>query len=71
MNVVYYTGVDERLDVPTTLPPYLDKIDLKDSNVLIADDVADTGPRSSTCTSSARGASAMFARRSSMKSPSR
>ena len=43
MNVVYYTGVDERLDVPTTLPPYLDKIDLKDSNVLIADDVADTG----------------------------
>lgn len=43
MNVVYYTGVDERLDVPTTLPPYLDTVDLKDSNVLIADDVADTG----------------------------
>jgi len=43
MNVEYYTGVDERLEVPTTLPPYLDKIDLKDSNVLIADDVADTG----------------------------
>ncbi len=43
MNVEFYTGVDERLDVPTTLPPYLDKIDLTDSNVLIADDVADTG----------------------------
>lgn len=43
MNVVYYTGVDERLDVPTTLPPYLDTVDLRDSNVLIADDVADTG----------------------------
>lgn len=43
MNVVYYTGVNETLDVPTTLPPYLDKVDLKDSNVLIADDVADTG----------------------------
>ncbi|MGI9607625.1 MAG: phosphoribosyltransferase [Acidimicrobiales bacterium] len=43
MNVEYYTGVDERLDVPTTLPPYLDTVDLRDSNVLIADDVADTG----------------------------
>ncbi len=43
MNVEFYTGVDERLPVPTTLPPYLDKVDLRDSNVLIADDVADTG----------------------------
>ena len=43
MNVEYYTGVDERLDVPTTLPPYLDKFDLTDSRVLVADDVADTG----------------------------
>ena len=43
MNVEFYTGVDERLQVPTTLPPYLDKVDLTDSNVLIADDVADTG----------------------------
>ena len=43
MNVEYYTGVDERLDVPVQLPPYLDTIDLNDSRVLIADDVADTG----------------------------
>ena len=43
MNVEYYTGVDERLDVPIALPPYLDTVDLKDANVLIADDVADTG----------------------------
>jgi len=43
MNVEYYTGVDERLDVPVALPPYLDTVDLKDSNVLITDDVADTG----------------------------
>ena len=43
MNVAFYTGVDQRRDVPTTLPPYLDKFDLTDSNVLIADDVADTG----------------------------
>ena len=43
MNVEYYTGVDERLDVPVALPPYLDNVDLRDSHVLIADDVADTG----------------------------
>ncbi|MGI9624026.1 MAG: phosphoribosyltransferase [Acidimicrobiales bacterium] len=43
MNVEYYTGVDERLDVPIVLPPYLDSVDLRDSNVLITDDVADTG----------------------------
>ena len=43
MNVEYYTGDNERLDVPVALPPYLDTIDLRDSNVLIADDVADTG----------------------------
>jgi len=43
MNVEYYTGVDERLDVPVMLPPYVDFVDLKDAKVLIADDVADTG----------------------------
>jgi hypoxanthine phosphoribosyltransferase len=43
MNVEYYTGVDERLDVPVMLPPYLDLVDLDDAKILIADDVADTG----------------------------
>jgi hypoxanthine phosphoribosyltransferase len=43
MNVEYYTGVDERLDVPVVLPPYLDFVDLHDQRILIADDVADTG----------------------------
>ena len=43
MNVEYYTGVDERLDVPVMLPPYVDFVNLADSKVLIADDVADTG----------------------------
>lgn len=43
MNVEYYTGVDERLDVPVMLPPYLDFVDLDDAKILIADDVADTG----------------------------
>ncbi|MFT7646693.1 MAG: hypoxanthine phosphoribosyltransferase [Candidatus Poriferisodalaceae bacterium] len=43
MNVEYYTGVDERLDVPVMLPPYLDFVEVTDAKVLIADDVADTG----------------------------
>lgn len=43
MNVEFYTGVDERLDFPVMLPPQLDLVDLKGTNVLIVDDVADTG----------------------------
>ncbi|MBJ30612.1 MAG: phosphoribosyltransferase [Acidimicrobiaceae bacterium] len=43
MNVEYYTGVDERLDIPVILPPYVDWVDLNDKKVLIVDDVADTG----------------------------
>ena len=43
MNLEFYTGVDSRLDVPVMLPPYMDKVDLTDAKVLVADDVADTG----------------------------
>ena len=43
MNVEYYTGVDERLDVPLILPPVPDLVDLESARILIADDVADTG----------------------------
>jgi hypoxanthine phosphoribosyltransferase len=43
MNVEFYTGVDERLDVPRILPPAPDFVDLDDARILIADDVADTG----------------------------
>lgn len=43
MNVEFYTGVDERLDVPVMLPPYLELSDVEYSRILIADDVADTG----------------------------
>ncbi len=43
MNVEYYTGVDERLEVPVVLPPYLDLVDLEGSKMLVVDDVADTG----------------------------
>ncbi len=43
MNLEFYSGVDERLDVPIMLPPYLDKLDLTGAKVLVADDVADTG----------------------------
>ena len=43
MNVEFYTGVDERLDMPMILPPVPDLVDFADFKVLIADDVADTG----------------------------
>jgi hypoxanthine phosphoribosyltransferase len=43
MNVEFYTGVDERIDVPVMLPPMLDLIDIAGLRVLVADDVADTG----------------------------
>ncbi|HZC30392.1 MAG TPA: phosphoribosyltransferase [Gaiellaceae bacterium] len=43
MNVEFYTGVDERLEMPMILPPVPDLIDLEEARVLIADDVADTG----------------------------
>jgi hypothetical protein len=43
MNVEFYTGVDQRLDLPVVLPPTLDRVDLTGANVLVADDVADTG----------------------------
>ena len=43
INVVYYVDVDQRLDIPAVLPPVPDPIAMNDLNVLIADDVADTG----------------------------
>ena len=43
MNVEFYTGIDERLDVPMILPPVPDLVDFADFKVLVADDVADTG----------------------------
>ena len=43
MNVEFYTGVDERLEVPRILPPAPDSVDLGQAKLLIVDDVADTG----------------------------
>ena len=43
VNVEFYTGVNERLDVPMMLPPTPAAVDLTGMKVLIADDVADTG----------------------------
>ena len=43
MNVEFYTGVDERLAVPMILPPVPSLVDLKDSKVLIVDDVMSAG----------------------------
>ena len=38
MNVEFYTGVDERLDMPMILPPVPDLVDFADFKVLVADD---------------------------------
>jgi hypoxanthine phosphoribosyltransferase len=43
VNVEFYTGVDQRLDVPVMLPPVPDAVDLAGARVLLVDDVADTG----------------------------
>jgi uncharacterized protein len=43
MCVEFYTGIDERLDMPMILPPVPDLVDLHEARVLVADDVADTG----------------------------
>lgn len=43
MNVEFYTGVDQRLDVPIMLPPVLSTLDIAGARVLVVDDVADTG----------------------------
>ena len=43
INVEFYTGVDERLEMPVILPPALDVVDITGEQVLVVDDVADTG----------------------------
>jgi uncharacterized protein len=43
MNVEFYTDIDQRLDVPMVLPPVPELIDVGHSDLLIVDDVADTG----------------------------
>jgi hypoxanthine phosphoribosyltransferase len=55
MNVEFYTGVDERLDMPMILPPVPDLVDFAETKVLIADDVADTGATLELVTDFCRG----------------
>lgn len=43
LNVEFYTGVDQRLELPIILPPVPEFVDLEEAKVLVADDVADTG----------------------------
>jgi hypoxanthine phosphoribosyltransferase len=43
MSVEFYTGIDERLEIPMLLPPVPDLVDFAETRVLIVDDVADTG----------------------------
>ena len=43
ISVEFYTGIEERLEMPMLLPPVPDLVDFAETRVLIADDVADTG----------------------------
>ena len=43
INVEFYTGVGERMDIPVVLPPTPPLVDLAGLKVLVADDVADSG----------------------------
>ncbi|MEE1942368.1 phosphoribosyltransferase [Streptomyces sp. TRM 70361] len=43
VNVEFYTGVEETLEMPVMLPPVPNAVDLSRKKVLVADDVADTG----------------------------
>lgn len=43
VNVEFYTGVGQTLEMPVMLAPVPNVIDFTDKKVLIADDVADTG----------------------------
>jgi hypoxanthine phosphoribosyltransferase len=43
ISVEYYTGINTRLDVPVVLPPMPDLVAVQNLDVLIVDDVADTG----------------------------
>lgn len=43
INVEFYTGIGERMEVPVVLPPTPPLIDLAGLKVLLADDVADSG----------------------------
>ncbi|HZG04433.1 MAG TPA: phosphoribosyltransferase [Streptomyces sp.] len=43
MNVEFYTGVGETLEMPVMLPPVPNVVDLRQKKVLVADDVADSG----------------------------
>jgi len=43
MNIEFYTGVGERLPEPIMLPPMFDDSTLDGKNVLLVDDVSDSG----------------------------
>lgn len=43
LNAEFYTGIDERLDEPIILAPYLDEVSLSGKKVLLVDDVSDSG----------------------------
>ena len=56
VNVEHYTGVGETRPAPVVLPPALDLEAARDAQVLVADDVADTGHTLALVDRLARGA---------------
>lgn len=43
INMEFYSGINKRLEKPIIVPPKIDLEQFRDKNVLIADDVLDTG----------------------------
>ncbi|GAB2583623.1 phosphoribosyltransferase [Streptomyces capparidis] len=43
MNVRFYEGVGQTLEMPVMMPPVPNVVDFSEKRVLVADDVADTG----------------------------
>lgn len=43
VNVEFYTGIDQRSNMPVMLPPIPNPVDFSGARILIAVDVADTG----------------------------
>lgn len=43
LNVEFYTDVEQTLEAPVVLPPTLDQDSLRGKNILLVDDVADSG----------------------------
>jgi len=71
MNVEFYTGVDERLEMPMLLPPVPDLVDFGEQKVLTRTTWPTPAPRWRSSRSSARGRWPRCAAPSSTRNPAR